>query len=295
MQNLREIIDEARKKKRAVGHFNISDVVALRAIFRAARELELPVVIGTSEGERAYLGPRQAAALVRSLREEFDYPIFLNADHTHSFEKIKEAVAAGYDAVLFDGSALSWEENIRETRKVVAYVKEKNPEIVVEGEIGYIGSSSRVLDKPPEGAAIRAEDLTTSAQAEEFVRETGVDLLSPAVGNLHGMFRNAPNPRLDVARVREIANAVPVPLVLHGGSGIADEDFVAAIEAGVAVIHINTELRLAWREGISRALREKQDEIAPYKLYPAAEEGIYEVAKRRMMLFSRIASPSGSG
>ncbi len=293
MHSLREVIDEARKQKRAVGHFNIADVVALRGIFRAARELHLPVLIGTSEGERAYLGPRQAAALVQSLREEFSYPIFLNADHTHSFEKIQEAVAAGYDAVLFDGSALSWEENIRETKRVVAYVKEKNPQILVEGEIGYIGSSSRVLDAPPKGAAIRAEDLTTPAQAEEFVRETGVDLLAPAVGNLHGMFRNAPNPRLDIARVRDIASAVSVPLVLHGGSGIADEDFVAAIEAGVAVVHINTELRLAWREGISRALQEKKDEIAPYKIYPAAEEGIYEVVKRRMALFSRLSSPAG--
>src|SRR3990167_1837349 len=183
MKLLRETLAEAQEKGGAVGHFNISDLVALKAIFEAAWELNVPVLIGTSEGERDFLGPRQAAALVRALREEHQFPIFLNADHTHSMEKAKEAVAAGYDAILFDGAKLNWEENVTQTKFVVEYVKSVNPDILVEGEIGYIGSSSELLKEIPAGAAVRPEDLTTPEQAAEFVKRTGVDPLAPGAGN----------------------------------------------------------------------------------------------------------------
>ena len=133
MISLREIIQKAEGEKRAIGHFNISDTVALRAIFESAKELNLPILIGVSEGEREFLGTREAVALVRSLRDGYGYPIFLNADHTHSLEKIKEAVEAGFDAVLFDGSKLPIEENARFTKEVVALAKQINPNVLVEG------------------------------------------------------------------------------------------------------------------------------------------------------------------
>ncbi|MBI4094673.1 MAG: class II fructose-bisphosphate aldolase [Candidatus Liptonbacteria bacterium] len=288
-QALEKILKDAREKKIAVGHFNISDFAGLKAIFEAAKELAVPVVIGTSEGERSFLGARQAAAAVRSLREEHEFPIFLNADHTHSFEKVKEAVAAGYDAILFDGGKLPLEENIRETKKVVEYVKSKNPTILVEGEIGYIGSSSEVFKEIPEGAAIRPEDLTTAEQAKEFVEKTGVDLLAPAVGNIHGMFANAPNPRLDIARIAEIRVAAGVPLVLHGGSGILDEDFLGAINAGISLVHINTEIRVAWRKGLEEGLKRHPDEISPHKVLPSAVDAVKKVVKARLALFNRIS------
>ena len=147
MQTLRELIAEAEGRKVALGHFNISDSEGLWGVFNAARKLSLPVIIGTSEGERDFLGARQAAALVKSLREEFDYPVFLNADHTYSFEKVKEAVDAGYDAVIFDGTGLLFEENIKITKECVAYAKGKNPNILVEAELGYIGSGSDIKEK----------------------------------------------------------------------------------------------------------------------------------------------------
>ncbi len=295
MKTLREIFKEAEDMGRAVGHFNISDSVALRAIFESARELNVPILIGASEGERDFLGVRQTVALVKSLREEYDYPIFLNADHTHSVEKIKEAVEAGFDAVLFDGSKLPFEENVRLTKEVVQLAKSLNPDVVVEGELGYIGSSSAILKEIPEGAAMKPEDLTSPEQSAIFIKETGIDLFAPAVGNLHGMLVRQStsgggfetiNPRLDINRISEIKKVVGIPLVLHGGSGIVDEDFVAAIKAGITIIHINTEIRLAWRKGIEEGLKNNPDEVAPYKIYPPALEGIKRVVRERLRLFS---------
>lgn len=287
MKSLLEILNDAQKKKAAIGHFNISDTVALKAIFAAAKELNLPVIIGTSEGEREFIGAKQAAALVKSVREEFSYPIFLNADHTHSVEKVKEAADAGYDAILFDGGALAWKENITQTKAAVETAKSVNEKILIEGEIGYIGTSSKILKELPKGAALKPEDLTTPEQAAEFVQKTGVDLLAPAVGNLHGMFANAPNPRLDIERIKAIQKAAGVPLVLHGGSGTRDEDFVAAIKAGITVIHINTEIRVAWRKGMEKGLRDNPEEVTPYKIALPALEGMKEIVKKRLALFSR--------
>jgi fructose-bisphosphate aldolase class II len=287
MKSLKEIILEADKNKTAIGHFNISDIAALKAIFKAAKGLDLPVIIGVSEGEREFIGVRQAAALVRSFREEYNYPVFLNADHTYSLDKIKEAVAAGFDAVIFDGAKFTFADNLKRTKEAVDYVKSVNPQIIVEGELGYIGSSSKILEDVPEGASINEKDLTTAGQALEFVRETGVDLFAPAVGNIHGMFRNIPNPRLNIKRIEEIRRTVNVPLVLHGGSGIIDSDFSEAVKAGISVIHINTEIRLAWREGVEKALMENKNEVSPYKILPAAEQAIYEVVLRRLKLFNK--------
>ncbi|MBI4119481.1 MAG: class II fructose-bisphosphate aldolase [Parcubacteria group bacterium] len=288
MENLRSIIENAERRKVAVGHFNISDLVALRAIFEAARSLNVPVIIGVSEGEREFIGVRQAVALICSLRDEYKYPIFSDADHTYALEKVKEAAGAEFDAVIFDGAKLPLEENIKKTKAVVEYLKSRNKNILAEGELGYIGTSSKILESVPEGAAIKDEDLPTADRAERFVKETGVDLLAPAVGNIHGMFKNAPNPDLNIKRISEIREAAGVPLVLHGGSGIKDGDFKAAIKAGISVIHINTEIRVAWRQGLEAALKERPDEIAPYKILPEALERVKRVVTERLKLFNGI-------
>lgn len=291
MKKLKDILQEAETNRVAVGHFNISDIAALKAIFEAVKEFNTPVLIGTSEGERDFIGPKQAALLVKSFREEYDYPIFLNADHTHSFEKIKEAVAAGYDAVLFDGGKLPFEENIQQTKAVVEYVKSvsasRGTDILVEGEIGYIGSSSEVLKEIPAGAAFKPEDLTTPEQAREFVEKTGVDLLAPAVGNIHGIIvHEGFVEKLDIERVRAIKKSVSVPLVLHGASGLSHDDIRAAIQAGISIVHINTEIRQAWRQGMEETLKKNPDEVAPYKLYSGAIEAMKKVVVGKIKLFS---------
>jgi len=286
MQSLRQALTEAEKRNVAIGHFNTSDLTALRAIVDAARELKLPVLVGVSEGEREFIGTRTAAALVGSLRDESPFPIFLNADHTHSLEKVKEVAEAGYDEVIFDASKLPLQENLKQSKRAVEIAKSIRPEILVEGEIGYIGSSSAILEKRPEESL----HLTDPEQARQFAEETGVDVVAPAVGNMHGLLREMvsgqAHKHLDVPRIGAIKRAVGKFMTLHGGSGTADQDFVAAIKAGITIVHVNTELRLAWRQGVEEGLRKDPDEVAPYKIMPAAYQRVFEVVKERLTLFN---------
>ncbi len=287
MKSLREYVAEAEVNKVAIGHFNISDTEQLHAIFNTAKKLNLPIIIGTSEGERDFVGVKQAVALVKSLREEHNYPIFLNADHTYSLERVKEVVDAGYDAVIFDGTKLPFEENIAETKKAVEYARSVDANIIVEGEIGYIGTSSKVLDELPKGVDPEGA-VTTEEEVSRYVKETGVDLAAPAVGNLHGMLKGGKNPMLNIEQIVKLRKAGGVPIVLHGGSGISDEDFRSAIEAGVSTIHINTEIRIAYREGIEEALKENPDEIAPYRFMKKGAENVAKVVEKRLRLFNNI-------
>lgn len=288
MQTLRECITEAEEKRVAIGHFNISDTEGLHAIFNAALRLNVPVIIGTSEGERDFVGVKQAVALVKSLREEHNYPIFLNADHTYSLERVKEAVDAGYDAVIFDGTKLPFEESIEVTKKCVEYARSINPNIIVEGELGYIGTSSKLLDELPEGVEVTEEVLTKPEDARRFVKETGVDMIAPAVGNLHGMLKHGKNPNLNVERIKELREAGGVPVVLHGGSGISDEDFIKAIQSGISIVHINTEIRVAYRKGIEEGLKENPDEIAPYRFMKKGLDEVSRVVEKRLQLFNNL-------
>ena len=284
---LQDVLQEAGRAKVAVGHFNVSDSVTLRAVTEAARELKLPVLVGVSEGEREFIGVRQISALVKSIRGECGQPVYLNADHTHSLPNAAEAARAGFDMILFDHASLEFEENARETRRAVEAIKSINPEIVVEGEIGYIGASSKVLDEIPEGAG----QLTTPEQAKEFTTATGVDVLAPAVGNMHGMLRSMVQGReknhLDVERIRAIRDMIGLPLTLHGGSGTDDDDFRNAIQAGITIVHINTEVRLAWRKGMQAALGKQWDEVTPYKLLLGPLEAVKKVVRARLELFSQ--------
>ena len=286
MKTLRNVLVDSEKSRTAVGHFNISDLVALKAVAEAARGLNVPVIVGVSEGERDFVGVRQAAALVRSIRDEFDFPIFLNADHTHSLAKAMEAAKAGFDSVVFDRSTLPFAENVSETKKAVEALKAINPSIIVEGEIGDIGSGSEIHESTPESSRI----LTKPDEAKEFIASTGIDVLAPAVGNMHGllrsMVRGEVHKRLDISRISEIKAATGIFMTLHGGSGTDDNDLRNAIQAGMNVVHINTELRLAWRRGLETALRDQPNEVAAYKILPVAVEAVKGVVNGRLQLFN---------
>jgi fructose-bisphosphate aldolase class II len=286
MKKLKEYILEAEKKGIALGHFNISNLETLKGIFEAAKKNDLPVIIGTAEGEQNFIGTKQAVALVKSLREEYNYPIFLNADHHYSFDKVKEAVDAGYDSVIFDATSLSFEENIRVTKQCVEYARNVNPDIIVEAELGFIGSSSKVLEGIPEGVKITEEFLTKPEEAKRFVAETGVDMLAPAVGNIHGMLKGGKDPALNIRRIAEIKKAVDIPLVLHGASGNSAEDIKAAIKAGMSVVHINTEIRVAFRTALVKSLQANPDEVAPYKYMKDTVLAVEKVVGDKLKLFS---------
>jgi fructose-bisphosphate aldolase class II len=287
VKQLRTLLEEAQSNGVAVGHFNISDWILLKAVYASAQELEVPVIVGASEGERAFLGVAQIAALVKSLREEQSTPIFLNADHTHSLESAITAAKAGFDSIVYDLSALPFEENVKQTRQAVEALKSINPTILVEGEIGNIGTGSEIHDAVPD----QSRNLTTPEEAKQYVESTGVDILAPAVGNSHGMLQamvqGDVRKRLDVTRIREIKRASRSLLTLHGGSGTEDHDLEDAIAAGINIIHINTELRVAWRRGLEAEFAKKPREVVPYKLLPIAEESIKQVVLSRLRLFNR--------
>src|SRR5215831_18814713 len=287
MQTLRESLEEAQKNGVAIGHFNVAALVLLKAVFAAAQELKVAVVVGVSEGEREFIGTRQIAVLVRSLREEFDFPIFLNADHTHSLDKAVDAAKAGFDSIVFDLSALPFEENMRQTKEGVETLKKINPSILIEGEIGDIGSGSEIHEK----ALDVSRGLTTAAEAKRFVEATGIDILAPAVGNMHGMLKSMvtgeTRKHLDIDRIAQIKKATRIPLTLHGGSGTDDEDLRKAIAAGINIVHINTELRVAWRSGLEEGLASHPTEVVPYKILPFAVQSVKQVALSRLKLFNK--------
>ncbi|HEY0703974.1 MAG TPA: class II fructose-bisphosphate aldolase [Candidatus Acidoferrales bacterium] len=286
MTSLRNILQRAQQGGRAVGHFNISDLVLLKAVFAAAQELNVPVLVGLSEGEREFVGTREIAAYVRSLREEFDFPIFLNADHTHSLAKGIEAAKAGFDSIVFDLSALPFEENVRQTKQAVETLKAINPAMLVEGEIGDIGTGSEIHETSPD----LSKSLSTPEQSRQFVVGTGVDVLAPAVGNMHGMLRSMiageTKKRLQIERIAAIKQATGVFLTLHGGSGTDDRDLARAIAAGINIVHINTELRAAWRHGLEEGLAKHPNEVVPYKILPSAVDAVKEVVTERLKLFN---------
>ena len=302
MELLDELLRCAAKEGWATGHFNVSTLEQMRVICRVCRDHKSPAIIGTSEGERKYIGLAEAVAVRDALRAEFAIPIFLNADHTKSVEAAKAALDAGYDSVHIDLSAEKFDDNVRGTAEVVNYARLKseiprfrlgsaeggrNPksEISVEGELGFLRGESKIQNKKIE---IRPEDLTKPEEARAFVHRTGVDRLAPVVGNAHGL--SVDEPDLDIDRIKAIRHFLPdnVTLVLHGGSGIPPSQIRAAIQAGIANIHVNTDLRVAFVGGLREHIEAHPDETTPYKLFPEAEEAMAKVVEERLKLFNAV-------
>lgn len=282
---LKDLLWEASRKPYALGHFNFSTLDILRAVVTAAQNLKSPVFVGTSEGEAEFVGYRQAAAVVRAWREETGLPIFLNADHHKTFESAKKAIDSGYDSVQIDETALSFEENMRVSRQVVEYAKSVNPEISVEGGLGYIRGSSEIHKEKIE---VKPEDMTTPEEAKKFVEETGVDRLAIVFGNMHGV-SVAGNPRLDIERLKAVHSAIPdVPLTLHGGSGIYDEDVKATLAHGMSNIHVNTEIRVAYTNALRGYLAEDHEETTPYKYLGPAALAAQKVVEEKLKLFGAV-------
>ncbi len=287
MKTLREYIKEAEEGRVAIGHFNISNLEGLHAIYNAAKSLNVPVIIGLSEGEEEFVGRDEAVALVKTIRERDDYPIFLNADHHSSFESVKACIDAGFDAVIIDGAKLPFEENVKITKECVEYAKRvfnaSGREVLVEAEIGYIGSGSNIKDVIPEGAGI----LTKPEEAKAFVEATGIDMLAPSVGSIHGLIKSG-KPHIDSELVKQIRESSGVPLVLHGGSGLRDEDFMNAIASGISIVHINSEIRLAWKEAVEKSIELNHTEIDPAKILQPAVDAIEKIVLERLKLFNGI-------
>ncbi len=291
MKTLKEYLEIAKENKIAIGHFNVSSIDGIWAVADAGKELNMPVIIGVSEGERDFIGVKQVVAIIKSIREERNQPIFINADHTYSVDRVKEAIVAGFDSVIFDGAGLSFEENVSATKKCVEFAKDHKSaygqNILIEGELGFIGKSSKILDEIPVGAVASKEAMTTPEDAKTFVSETGIDLLAPAIGNIHGIIRGG-DPALNADRATEICEAIPVPIVLHGASGNTASDIRKVIDAGAVIVHVSTELRVAYRAGLLKAVSIDPDEVSPYKYFKPAKLAMQRVVEEKIKIFGII-------
>lgn len=272
------ILKKAQRRHYAVPAFNVSTLEQIRVIVETAKRLRSPIIIETSEGESSLITYHEAAAIVESWRKVSRLPIILNADHHHSFEKIKEAVDAGYSYVHIDASLLRYKQNVRLTSKVVKYAHARG--VLVEGELGNIGGSSerhRQRAKVPKGA------LTKPEEAVAFARATRVDALAANIGNIHGLWQGG-KPHLAIDHVKAIRRRTKVFLTLHGGSGIPNKDVKHAIRAGITKMNMNTELRVSFIGALRHSLRIHAGETTPYKLYPEAMDAMAKVVEQKIRL-----------
>jgi len=268
----------------AIPHFNVSNLEQLRAVVDAAAELKAPVMIGTSEHEREIFTPEAAAAIVAAYEEKFCVPLFLNADHTHSVGLAKAAVDAGYPSIHIDLSKLPFDQNVKGTAEAVRYARKKGRNVSVEGELGTLPTDSSTVIKGK--VKIDRSAFTSPEQALEYCHKTGIDRLAPSVGNYHGISASTKK-ELDFRLIAELRAKLRknVALVLHGGSGSGDAAFKKAIAAGIANIHISTELRIAFTSALRQAMKQMPDEVVPYKLTESAREAVKEKAKHYIKLF----------
>jgi ketose-bisphosphate aldolase len=283
--NLKDLLKKAAESEYALGHFNFSTLSILRAVVEACQNLKSPVFVGTSEGEAKYIGYHQAVALVTAWKKSTGMPIFLNADHHKTFKSAKEAIDAGYDSVQIDETALTMEENIIVSKKVVEYANRANPNISVEGGLGYIRGSSQMHKEKIE---VKQEDMTTPDEAIRFVKETGVDRLAIVYGNMHGISIEG-NPRLDIKRLKDIHKAIPeIPLTLHGGSGIGKTDIELSLPNGMSNIHVNTEIRVAYTKALRDSLDKDKEQTTPYKYIESAKNAAQEVVEGKLTIFGAV-------
>ena len=283
MKTLREWLVWAEEKGVAIGHFNVSDSEGFKAVVESAQELGVPVIVGVSESERSFLGVAEIRALVK-VEQDKGLPVFINADHTYTIPAALEAIDHQFDSVIIDGAEKPFLDNVMMTQEVVRYARASHPEILIEGELGFIGQGSSIHDELPEG--VSEETQTSVGDAKEFINQTSVDLFAPSVGNIHGLIRGG-EPKLNIKRIKEIHEAVDRPLVLHGASGNTDEEVAQAIKAGIRIVHINTELRLAYKEGIKKGVF-SSDELAPYKFMAEGVEEMKKIVTHKLKLFNGL-------
>ncbi|MBR2612474.1 MAG: class II fructose-bisphosphate aldolase [Clostridia bacterium] len=270
--NLNDVLRDAQKKHYAVGLFNTTDTDMLEAAIAAAEEARSPIIIGTAEvllpfGELKLIAPSIIAAAKRA-----SVPVVVHYDHGLTEERCMEAIELGFSSIMFDGSLGAPSENLERTAKMVKYAHSRH--ISVEGEIGHVGEAST-------GDNETNDMYTTPGEAIDFVRTTGVDALAIAIGTAHGAYKT--KPKLDIERLAEIRAAIDTPLVLHGGSGLSDDDFRNVIRYGIAKVNIFTDLCLAgvaaMRDGIEEAYLDIRNRKVEY---------IKRAVMRKMELFGSV-------
>lgn len=267
----KEMLLKAQKGGYAVGAFNVENMEMVKAVIAAAEELNAPVILQTTPSTVQYGTLSTFQAIVASEAKKAKIPVCLHLDHGNSFELAVQAINAGYTSIMFDGSHESFEDNISMTKKVVEVAEPCG--ISVEAELGRVGGKEDDLEADADGN-------TDPEEAREFVERTGVDSLAIAIGTAHGFYHKTPV--LDKKRVTEVKNLVSVPLVLHGASGLYDEDVRECVERGMCKVNFATELRVAYTDAEKKLLKEQPDIFDPKKLGVVGMESVKTLVKDRI-------------
>lgn len=274
--SMNEFLPKAKANKFAVGQFNMNNLEFAQAIVEAAMEENSPFIYGVSEGALKYMGYEFTVAMAKAAAQKSGLPIALHLDHGSSFEVAMKCIHAGFSSVMFDGSHYPFEENVRLTKEIVKAAHAMG--VSVEGELGTIGGVEDDLSVDEADATLAKPD-----EAIRFYEETGVDCLAIAVGTAHGMYAGEPKIRFDI--IEEVTAAIPVPIVLHGGSGVPDDMIRRAINAGAGKINVNTENQVACTAAIREKLNSDQKVIDPRKYLGPARDAMVEVVRSKMRLF----------
>jgi fructose-bisphosphate aldolase class II len=273
---MNEFLPKAKANKYAVGQFNMNNLEFAQAIVEAAMEEKSPFIFGVSEGALKYMGIEFTVAIAEAAAKKSGLPIALHLDHGSSFEVAMKCIRAGFSSVMFDGSHYTLEENIKLTKEVVKAARAMG--VSVEGELGTIGGVEDDISVDESHAS-----LAKPEEAIRFYEETGVDCLAIAVGTAHGMYKGEPKIHYDI--IQKVADAIPVPVVLHGGSGVPDEAIRLSIQAGVGKINVNTENQVACTNAIREVLAGDSNVYDPRKYLTPARKAMKEVVQEKIRLF----------
>lgn len=283
--SLKAVLQDALTNHYAVAHVNINNLEFLQAAVEVAQEEDAPVILGVSEGAIQYMGLEYTVALARSAADRVRVPVILHLDHGSSVAWVIRVVRAGFSSVMIDASRFPLEENMAITRQVVDLCHPLG--IDVEGELGRIGGTDDDLTVDARHALLARPD-----EAERFVRNTGVDALAAAIGSAHGPYHG--RPQLDFERLAEIQRVAALPLVLHGGSGIPDEDIAQAISLGVAKVNINTENQEIFTAAVREMLSAHTTVYDPRKYLGPAKEAMKESVRNKFVLFGAVQRASST-
>ena len=268
--DLKAVLKEAQKSGRAVLAANFYNLETLQGIAKAASQLKSPVILQLTRGSIEYMGLNTAVALARSVIYDYGLQAWLHLDHGDSIDLVQRCLDAGFDSVMIDGSEKPFVENINLTRKVVELAKPYGA--MVEAELGYV---------PKLGQDDNKLGFTEPDEAKKFVRETKTDTLAVAIGSAHGFYKQTP--KLDLERLKQIHEAVDIPLVLHGGSGIPAEQLKAAIKNGISKINVATETKNAFMKSLAEEMKENE-EIDLRKVFPRGIEAVKKLIGEKLKI-----------
>lgn len=266
--NVRDILNKAKNQKYAIPQFNINNLEWAKYILEVCEEEKSPVFLGVSSGAAKYMGGfNTVVGMVNGLKKDLNItvPVMLHLDHATTYDLCKNAVDAGFDSIMFDGSKLPYEENIKITNEVKNYLNGQ----LLEAEIGKIGGE--------EDGIANEVYFTSVSEAEDFVSKTNIDMLAPALGSVHGIYKGEPDIKIDI--MKQISQNTNMPLVLHGGSGIPEDTLKSAVASGICKANFNTELQLGWHDDVLKFIRENENVYDPRKVISSGEKGLKDVAR----------------